>query len=306
MEFEVILTHEYADFDAVASLVAASLLFPNTFPIRSRWINRNAKAFISEHPKKIQLYHPKQLPRGHVSRVILVDTSSVSSVRGMDKETDYLVIDHHKREKPLPDHWQVWTDPVGANVTLLAEKLRGENRSIDPVHATLMAMAIHEDTGSLTYASTTPRDAHCLAWFLEQGADMADIARYIHHPLSSAQSTLLDLLERQSEFIEISNRTILIASGHVLEFRDEFSSIAKSLRNKYEVDALFLLIARDDVIQLVARSTTDDIDVGTIARQLGGGGHSRAAAAPVQEQTNDEVRTKIIELVRRQLGSVDI
>lgn len=69
----------------------------------------------------------------------------------------------------------------------------------------------------------------------------------------------------------------------------------------YEVDALFLLITRDDMIQLVARSTTDDIDVGAIARQLGSGGHSRTAAAPVQDQTGDQVRAIIFEYMRKQL-----
>ncbi|MCB0146660.1 MAG: hypothetical protein KDE01_03315, partial [Caldilineaceae bacterium] len=50
------------------------------------------------------------------------------------------------------------------------------------------------------------------------------------------------------------------------------------LRDFYEPDALFLVVDLGDMIQVVARSTTDSIDVGKVAEALGGGGHSRAAA----------------------------
>ena len=42
--------------------------------------------------------------------------------------------------------------------------------SLTEEEATLMAMAIHEDTGSFTFDTTTPRDLEALAWLLRQGA----------------------------------------------------------------------------------------------------------------------------------------
>ena len=47
--------------------------------------------------------------------------------------------------------------------------------------------------------------------------------------------------------------------------------------------ALFMLVEMAGHVQLVARSTTDAVDVGDIATALGGGGHSRAAAALIRE-----------------------
>ena len=41
---------------------------------------------------------------------------------------------------------------------------------ITPMHATALALGIHEDTGSLTYTSTTPRDVDGLAACLRLGS----------------------------------------------------------------------------------------------------------------------------------------
>jgi tRNA nucleotidyltransferase (CCA-adding enzyme) len=40
---EIILTHENADFDAIASLLGAQKLFPEAVPVLPRRINRNGQ-----------------------------------------------------------------------------------------------------------------------------------------------------------------------------------------------------------------------------------------------------------------------
>jgi tRNA nucleotidyltransferase (CCA-adding enzyme) len=49
-------------------------------------------------------------------------------------------------------------------------------------------------------------------------------------------------------------------------------------------------------VQVVARSSTDSVDVGNIAGELGGGGHDRAAAAPVRGLSVAQVRERVIGL----------
>jgi tRNA nucleotidyltransferase (CCA-adding enzyme) len=48
--------------------------------------------------------------------------------------------------------------------------------------ATLLLMGIYEDTGSLTYATTRPRDVQAAAWLLEQGGDLAAVRRFATRP----------------------------------------------------------------------------------------------------------------------------
>eukprot|EP00529_Nitzschia_sp_RCC80_P002895 CAMPEP_0113522646 /NCGR_PEP_ID=MMETSP0014_2-20120614/45298_1 /TAXON_ID=2857 /ORGANISM="Nitzschia sp." /LENGTH=1126 /DNA_ID=CAMNT_0000420713 /DNA_START=97 /DNA_END=3477 /DNA_ORIENTATION=- /assembly_acc=CAM_ASM_000159 len=57
--------------------------------------------------------------------------------------------------------------------------------------ATLLALGIHADTGSLCYDSTTPRDAAALAWVMAQGASQAAIAEHAQSSLSQEQQGVL-------------------------------------------------------------------------------------------------------------------
>ncbi len=231
----VILSHEHADFDALASLLGASLLFPGAIPVLPRSINRNGRAFLALYKGQFPFIEPKEMPKGDVTQAILVDTVSVNSVKGMDSETRYLVIDHHSANDELPAGWQRWSEAlgpytVGANATLLVEKLMQQGQDVTPVEATLLALGIYEDTGSLVYKSTTHRDARCVAWLLEEGANLEVLNRFIHYPLSEAQQTLAQQLVDNAEHLEIARHTLVIACADAPNFEDEISAMAHKLR----------------------------------------------------------------------------
>ncbi len=60
---------------------------------------------------------------------------------------------------------------MGATVTLLIEKIRQQEIDITPFEATTFLLGIYEDTGSLTFPQTTPRDLRAAAYLLEKGAN---------------------------------------------------------------------------------------------------------------------------------------
>lgn len=279
----VILTHEHTDFDALASLLAATLLYPDALPVLPRRMNRNVSNFLALYRNQFPFITYRDLPRGPVTRAILVDTRSVNFVKGMDNTTPQTIIDHHVNKEPLPAHYTLWHEPVGANATMLIEQLREQEIALSPQQATLLALGIHEDTGSLTYASTTHRDAQALAWVMrpEHNVNLDVVSQFLNHPLNQAQRALLDALIDASRFVEVVGHTVVLASADAEGFTDELSALAARLRDFHEADAIFVVVDLGDMIQVVARSTTDDINVGTIMAELGGGGHARAAAAPV-------------------------
>jgi tRNA nucleotidyltransferase (CCA-adding enzyme) len=298
---EVILTHEHTDFDALASLLAASLLYPDALPVLPRQLNRNVSSFLALYRNQFPFITYKDLPRGTVQRAILVDTRAVNFVKGMESATPQLIIDHHANDEPLPPHVQLWHEPTGANTTLLVEKLREADMALSPLHATLLALGIHEDTGSLTYASTTQRDALALAWVMqpEHNVNLDVVNHFLSHPLNEEQRKLLETLIEQSRFVEIAGHTVVLACAEAIDFDDELSALATRLRDFYEADALFLVVNLGEIVQVVARSITDEINVGAITNELGGGGHARAAAAPVHGGGNTQaVGERIIELLK--------
>jgi tRNA nucleotidyltransferase (CCA-adding enzyme) len=297
---EVILSHEHTDFDALASLLAASLLFPAALPVLPYNLNRNVRDFLALYKNQFPFVLPKELPRGHITRAILVDTRTVNLPKGTQDETTFLVIDHHTLDQKLPERWELWSEAVGANTTLFVEKLMEQNRSLSSVQATLLALGIHEDTGSLTYGATTHRDARSLAWLMEpeRGVNLDVLNQFLRHPLSNEQRKLLEALIDHSEFLEIAGHTVVIAQAEAPSFNSEISTLAHRLRDIHESDAVFLVIRLKDIIQVVARSTTDAVDVGKVTRALGGGGHVRAAAAPVHEPDTQTVHDRIVALLQ--------
>ncbi|HIQ05489.1 MAG TPA: CBS domain-containing protein [Anaerolineae bacterium] len=293
----VILTHEHTDFDALASLLAAHKLYPDAIPVLPRTMNRNLRDFLALYRGALPFVSADDLPRRRVRRAILVDTQSVQPPKGMGPGTECHIIDHHPLTRELEPGWTYWGEPVGATTTLLVERIAEEGIPLSAVEATLLMLGIYEDTGSLTYATTTPRDIRCAAWVLEQGANLQVVNEFLHHPLTPSQQRLYQELIENTRSLDIAGHSIIIATGKAEHPTNEISTLAHKLRDLYEPAALFLLVEMDDRVQLVARSTTDDIDVGVIASALGGGGHTRAAAAVIRDQVLETVQHHLIELL---------
>ncbi len=293
----VILTHENADFDAIASLLGASKLFPTAVPVLPRRINRNASAFLQLYGAKMPLTHPDDLPRAEIDRAILVDTQSLTTLRGMTPDMKVDIIDHHKLDRDLPANWTFSGEPMGSTTTLLTEEISARFLSLADLEATLLLLGIYEDTGSLSYESTTVRDVRAAAWLMEQGARLELVNEFLHHPLEPEQRSLYERLLETSETHDIDGHTVVIAAETAPGFTEGLSTLAHKLRELLEPSALFMLVALDGRIQLVARSTTDDIDVSSVAKRFGGGGHARAAAALIHNRELEDVRSELLAML---------
>ncbi len=297
---EVILTHENADFDAVASLLGASKLFPAATPVLPRRINRNGRALLALYGAELPFVAPDDLPRRRkITRAILVDTQSLTTLKGMSRDLRVDIIDHHKLDRELPPGWTFSGETLGATTTLLVEEISARFLKLTGIEATLLLLGIYEDTGSLSYQGTTTRDVRAAAWLMEQGARLAVVNKFIHHPLAPEQRELYERLLEQSESHEIEGHTVIVAWAEAPEFSEEISTLAHKLRELLEPSALFVLVALDKGkrVQLVARSTTDDIDVSAVAAHFGGGGHKRAAAALVRNRSLQAVREELLRLL---------
>lgn len=307
---QLILTHEHTDFDALASLLGAALLYPEATAVLPRRMNRNVSEFVTLYRSWLPFVRPAELPKGRIDKVILVDTRALNAPRALVPNCEVIVIDHHtdpeesddrkpperpRSQRTTPKTWTIHAEPVGANATLLVERIVKARVRLTSLHATLLALGIHEDTNSLTYGGTTARDAAALAWLLEpaQGINIDLLSRFLNHPLSDEQRELLRTLIQASEFVDVGGLNVVIAVAQVATKSEEISTIAARLRDYHEPDALFVLVAMEGMVQVVARSTTDEVDVGAIMRTLGGGGHVRAAAAPVHSVTIDEIKQRI-------------
>jgi len=294
----IILTHEHADFDSVAALCAAGRLYPGATPILPRQVNRNIVHFLTVYGAELPLVHADDLPRRRIQRVILVDTQAMVTVRGMSAQMEVQIIDHHPLSRELGPGWTYSGQEVGATTTLLVERIiAGQPLDLSPIEATLFLMGIYEDTGSLSYQATTPRDAHCVAWLLEHGARLDMANDFLHYPLTPDQRALSELLMQNSENHFFAGQQIVIAAVEFPRYVEEVSVLAHRMRDLFDPAALFLLVQFDDQVQMIARSSNEAINVATIAAEMGGGGHSQASAALIRGVPLSEVKSRLLHLL---------
>jgi tRNA nucleotidyltransferase (CCA-adding enzyme) len=284
----LILCHDNADFDAVASLLAAHRLYPDALPVLPQRLNRNVERFLALYRGGLPFVtHDEH--RGRVTQVTLVDTNRAPErVRGIKPNTPIHIIDHHPLTRELEPHETFDGEVIGANVTLLIEKLQAAGMTLNSLEATLLALGLYEDTGSLTYRPTSPRDIRAAAWLLEQGFALDDVRRFLDPPLNDDQQALFETLVTSMESRTVQGYAVLVGSATLDRYLPEISGVAHKLRDTLDPAALFLLIEMPKSLQLVCRSTDDAINVGEIARHFGGGGHERAAASTVRGLTREQ------------------
>jgi len=159
---EIITTHKNADFDAVASVFAATQIYKQALPVLSKSLNPNVKAFISLHKDLFLFKTPGEIDMSAVSKLIVVDAPRWSRLEGLEnlKEKADLEIhiwDHHEASGDFCTS-KALIEKVGAAVTLLTLQLEKDQTPITPIQATLFLAGIYEDTGNMSFASTTAKE----------------------------------------------------------------------------------------------------------------------------------------------------
>ncbi len=283
----IILTHEQADFDAIASLLAAALIRQGDHAVLPKKINRNVSAFLDLYAGELPFIELGQLPKKQIEHITLVDTQTMVTLRGMGRNTTYHVVDHHPKKEDFPEQWSGLFQSTGACVTILIEDIRQRKLKLSPIQATLLLIGIYEDTGSLSYASTSSQDLIAAAYLLQNGASLAIANQYLNSPLTIEQQAIYDRLIENIQAHTVQGYQVLISTADSQDTNEEISSIAHKIRDFLDPDALFLLVKTSEGIRLVARSTSDQLDVSKIAKEFGGGGHARAAAALIHDQSGN-------------------
>jgi tRNA nucleotidyltransferase (CCA-adding enzyme) len=295
---QIILSHEQTDFDAVGAMLAAYLLSDQSQPVLPNKINRNVRNFLNLYGFELPFVEFRDLPSKPIQSITLVDTQSLVTLKGASKKTQIHVVDHHRGRDDLPVKWSYTFEKVGATTTILVDQLQKQGESLTMIQATLLLLGIYEDTGSLTYVSTTVRDIQAAAFLLESGANLQIAADFLNPALSKGQKILADRLMEDYQIVSIHGKNIFIACADGKELNEEISSIAHKLRDLFDPDALFLLVITNEGIRMVARSTTEAVNVGKIAGVFGGGGHERASAALIDKDLPQNLPELTEHLIR--------
>ncbi len=304
---EVITSHLNADFDALASMIAAKKLYPQAIIAFSGSQEKNLRDFFLQSLQYLYDFEKlRKIPLKEIRRLIVVDTHQAERIGSFSQcltnpGIEIHIYDHHPNSADDIHGQHEVIKKVGATATIFTQIFREQNIPITPEEATLLALGIYEDTGSFTFASTTPDDLEAAAFLLSKGANVYTISHFISHELTTHQISLLHELIKSAQTYTIQGIDIVIAKTVVSEYVDDFSLLVRRFMEMENLNVLFALSHMGDRVYLIARSRVPEVNVGEIAAEFGGGGHASAASATIRNFTLVETEEKLVGLLHNQV-----
>jgi len=185
LTMDVITTHTNADFDALASMLAAKKVYPDAVLVFSGSQERSLRDFfIHSTLYAFEIERMKNIDLQKVERLILVDTRQTSRIGRFSEIAgkpglEVHIYDHHlPSSDDLRGSVEVVRE-VGATVTLMLNILRERGIDITPDEATVMLLGIYEDTGNLSFSSTKEDDFIAAGYLVRKGASLNILSNMI-------------------------------------------------------------------------------------------------------------------------------
>lgn len=313
----LILCHITADFDTLGAAVGLTRLLEGSKIVLPGGSHPTVKDFLALHKDEYPLIERRAVITEDIRCLAVVDTQQRNRLGKAAEWFDLpnvekvIVYDHHLEQTLDIPATESHIHPVGAATTLVVQELQKQNISLTSTEATVMALGIHVDTGSLTYSHTTAEDALALAWLMQQGASLSVVAEYIEPGLSPQLQELLKIALEDIQTEKVRGYKI----GWVILKTDDFvrglSDLASELIELMEIDALLLaheyqkksgnrlsVIARCS-LRDASRSQIPQTNLNDIFAPLGGGGHSKAASASLKDVNSQEIISQLIEELKK-------
>lgn len=301
----LITCHSNADFDALAAMCAAALiygpcdvLFPGTQEANLQTFYQELKerpgaapgcTFLDDRVPDFSKY----------GRLVAVDTRRRSRLRHVwplldNPGTRIEVWDHHPETSDDVHAHACHAEICGAVTTLLIEEIQKRNIAVTRETATVLGLGIYSDTGSFSFSSVTQRDFAVAGWLLGRGMDINIISEKTAFSMTKEHIRALNALLESAQTYHINGADVVLAEATLDSYLDDFAFLAHKMMEMEKFDILFAIGRMDDRIQIVARSRSHAVNVGAVCSAFGGGGHAYAASASVRDKTLSEVRDGIL------------
>ncbi len=192
-------------------------------------------------------------------------------------------IDHHTQN----DIWKIADINIAypdysSTCEIIYDILISDKYEINPKIATNLLAGIYYDTGGFQHSNTTQRVLRVVSELLQRGAKLRKISSNISQARSLGMLKLwgvaLDrivVLKKYGLAYSIITQNDIKNSGATEE---EISGLVNLINTTAEAEASLLICeANNGKIKGSLRTESDKIDVSRLAKEMGGGGHKKAA-----------------------------
>jgi tRNA nucleotidyltransferase (CCA-adding enzyme) len=257
-DLTVITTHINADFDALASMLAAQKLYPDALVVFPGSQEKNLRNFfIKSMVYLFNMAEIKDIDFADLKRLVLVDTRQASRIGKLASvlerpDLEIHIYDHHPPAiNDISGHFEVH-ELTGATVTILAEIIMEKGIEISPDEATIMCLGIYEDTGSFTFPSTTEKDFNAAAFLLSRGANLNVVSNLISREISPEQVGLLNDMIQAAIRYNINGVEVVITTVTTDNYVSDFAFLVHKMVKMENLDAIFTIARMGDKMYIVA------------------------------------------------------
>lgn len=303
---EVITSHTNADFDTFASMIAAKKLYPRAHLAFSGSLEKGLKDAFESRRFPYNFERVKDIDLKKVTRLVLVDVRSPGRIGRFSEiinrpGLDIHIYDHHPpTDEDIHGSLEA-IEPWGSTTTILTHIIRRKKIKLSHEEATVLMAGIYEDTGSLSYPSTTKKDFEAASYLLSKGADLRVVSDLLRKELTQDEVSLLNEFLNSSTTYTIGGFDVVIAEGYLEKYTGDIATLAHRMMEIGSLQSLFLLADTQDRVHLIARSRVPGVDAGKIMRAIGGGGHPEAASATLKAMTLIEAKEKLLSVLRKNI-----
>ncbi len=313
----LITSHLNTDFDSLASMVAISKLYPDAVICPPGSMDRKVKDYMTRNGHLWNITKPKKVKLDDVDLMVVVDARSrqrigiFSALADRPDKVAIHVYDHHPPTLDDLPAEEIVCEPVGAAVTMIFEHLLQEKKAITPEEATLFALGIYDDTGALTYDSTTERDIAALEYLKQLGADLSQVLLRVESAISSEDRHILDALAENARESYINGAKVFLSFMETEEYVQGLSLFVQKLKDYCAAHVTIIVVNNGGKkINIIARSAPDVLNVKKFLEPYGGSGHLQAGSATVTERDPvellDEIEARLYQEIPPMLKVSDI
>src|SRR5436189_5163792 len=284
----LVTTHENPDGDALGSLLAMTLALEA--------LGKDAVMYLAGEAPLPREYSwmpldglQRKVPDDAATRVLLALDCANESRLGPDPEVLHSAplvvnVDHHHDNSRFGAVHVVVAD-ASSTGEIVRDLLRELGVELTPDVAEALYIALVTDTGRFQYTNTTPKALRLAAELVEAGADVHKIFQGVYETVQFAKPKLLARALERAQVYE--GGRIVVSYLLRTDFNDVGAAepysegIIDYLRAVEGADLAVLIRepprSEGPTRRVSLRASVDELDVSSIARKSGGGGHRQAA-----------------------------
>ncbi len=227
-------------------------------------------------------------------RVIAIDVGAPSQLGEYSDYQDYVTlnIDHHEMNWRFCDYYENFA-PACAMIVYDIAKFLGILNELPKRFFECVYAGLSGDTGCFKYSNTTPDALICASEIIKTGIDFARINYLIFDRKSAGELSAQKMALEHTKLFENGKLAILLVTNEMKkEYNVTNNDIGDIISTVRTLDGVYLAVTIKETSTQgelsVSTRANVDINVADLCVKLGGGGHTRAAGATLEDTTMSE------------------